>query len=357
MASIDEAGLSAEKVVESVMVTLHTVLPGAPSDERPRPPKSERSTDADRGDLRDGLGGEFGKGIRPVDRAARIGERWVGGNARRLAGAIPDRRVEDDGSRERVGKLGNGIGEGYAADSLVCRASAGGVDDDAGSGDGVEFRIGPDLVVHERVAAQQMAVEMAKWGDGGAGRIGTEVGKRALAFGMRVVAYDPFLSDARAKALGFEGASDPDAVYRAADFITVHLPVTPETRGMINAESIAKMKPGVRLVNCARGEIINEADLLAALESGRVAGAALDVFITEPLPADHKFRTLPNVVLTPHLGASTEEAQEKCGLEVAEIITGYLLTGEVRNSVNLPGVGSEERRVGKECRSRWSPYH
>ena len=175
----------------------------------------------------------------------------------------------------------------------------------------------------------------------GAGRIGTEVGKRALAFGMRVVAYDPFLSDARAKALGFEGASDPDAVYRQADFITVHLPVTAETRGMINAESIAKMKPGVRLVNCARGEIVNEADLAAALESGRVAGAALDVFVTEPLPADHKFRALTNVVLTPHLGASTEDAQEKCGLEVAEIITGYLLTGEVRNSVNLPGVDAK----------------
>lgn len=175
----------------------------------------------------------------------------------------------------------------------------------------------------------------------GAGRIGTEVGKRALAFGMRVVAYDPFLSDARAKALGFEGASDPDVVYRAADFITVHLPVTAETRGMINADTIARMKPGVRLVNCARGEIVNEADLVAALESGRVGGAALDVFVTEPLSADHKLRSLPNVVLTPHLGASTEEAQEKCGLEVAEIITGYLLTGEVRNSVNLPGVDAK----------------
>ncbi len=181
----------------------------------------------------------------------------------------------------------------------------------------------------------------------GAGRIGTEVGKRALAFGMRVVAYDPFLSDARAKSLGFEGASDPDAVYRQADFITVHLPVTAETRGLINAESIAKMKPGVRLINCARGEIINEIDLLAALESGRVAGAALDVFVTEPLPPEHKFRTLPNVVLTPHLGASTEEAQEKCGLEVAEIITGYLLTGEVRNSVNLPGVDAKAFEVLK----------
>ena len=175
----------------------------------------------------------------------------------------------------------------------------------------------------------------------GAGRIGTEVGRRALAFGMRVVAYDPFLTDARARGLGFEAASDPDAVYREADFITVHMPVTPETRGMLNAEAFSRMKPGVRIVNCARGEIVNETDLVAALASGRVAGAALDVFMVEPLPADHPLRTLPNVVLTPHLGASTEEAQEKCGLEVAEILTAFLLTGEVRNAVNLPGVDAK----------------
>jgi D-3-phosphoglycerate dehydrogenase len=181
----------------------------------------------------------------------------------------------------------------------------------------------------------------------GAGRIGTEVGKRALAFGMRVVAYDPFLTDARAKQLGFEPAIDPDMVYREADFITVHMPVTDETRGMINAESIARMKPGVRIINCARGEIVNDADLIAALESGKVAGAALDVFSAEPLPADHKFRTLPNVVLTPHLGASSEEAQEKCGLEVAEIITAFLLTGEVRNAVNLPGVDAKTYELVK----------
>ncbi len=170
----------------------------------------------------------------------------------------------------------------------------------------------------------------------GLGRIGGEVAKRALAFGMRVVAYDPFLTEARARQLGIEMVTDLDAVYREADFITVHMPVTDQTRNMLNAESFAKMKPGVRIVNCARGEIVKEDDLAAALQSGRVGGAALDVFVTEPLAADHAFRKLANVVLTPHLGASTEEAQEKCGIEVAEVITGYLLTGEVRNAVNLP---------------------
>ncbi|MEI6075481.1 MAG: phosphoglycerate dehydrogenase [Verrucomicrobiota bacterium] len=170
----------------------------------------------------------------------------------------------------------------------------------------------------------------------GMGRIGTEVAKRAIAFGMRVVAYDPYLTEDRAKAIGAAFAPEVDHVYREADFITVHMPVTKETKEMLNAAAFAKMKPGVKIVNCARGEIISEADLIAALESNKVAGAALDVFAVEPLPADHPYRKQPNLILTPHLGASTEEAQEKCGIEVAEVIAGYLLTGEVRNAVNLP---------------------
>jgi D-3-phosphoglycerate dehydrogenase len=170
----------------------------------------------------------------------------------------------------------------------------------------------------------------------GLGRIGTEVARRAIAFGMRIVAYDPFLAEDRAKAIGAEFAAEVDDIYRVADFITVHMPVTPETKNMLNAAAFAKMKPGVKIVNCARGEIVSEPDLIAALESNKVAGAALDVYAVEPLPADHPYRKHPNIILTPHLGASTEEAQEKCGIEVAEVIAGYLLTGEVRNAVNLP---------------------
>ena len=170
----------------------------------------------------------------------------------------------------------------------------------------------------------------------GMGRIGTEVAKRAIAFGMRVVAYDPYLTEDRAKAIGAEFAPEVDYVYREADFITVHMPVTKETKEMLNAAAFAKMKPGVKIVNCARGEIVSETDLITALESGKVAGAALDVFAVEPLPADHPYRKQASLILTPHLGASTEEAQEKCGIEVAEVIAGYLLTGEVRNAVNLP---------------------
>ena len=170
----------------------------------------------------------------------------------------------------------------------------------------------------------------------GMGRIGTEVAKRALAFGMKVVAYDPYLTEERAKAIGAEFAASLDDVYLNSDFITVHMPVTKETKEMLNAAAFAKMKPCVKIVNCARGEIISETDLIAALESGKVAGAALDVFAIEPLPADHPYRKQANLILTPHLGASTDEAQEKCGIEVAEVIAGYLLTGEVRNAVNLP---------------------
>lgn len=157
---------------------------------------------------------------------------------------------------------------------------------------------------------------------------------------MKVLAYDPYLSHARAQALDV-ALADLDGVFTNADFITVHMPMTDETRGMVNAAAIAKMKPGVKLLNCARGGIIAEADLLAGLQSGKVAGAALDVFETEPLPAAHPFRTLPQVILTPHLGASTDEAQENVGIEVAEAITAYLLQGEVRNAVNLPALDAK----------------
>ncbi len=170
----------------------------------------------------------------------------------------------------------------------------------------------------------------------GLGRIGSEVARRAQAFGMKVVGYDPFLAQGRARTLGIELVTDSDLVYRNADFITVHMPVTDQTRGMLNAAAFSKMKPKVCIVNCARGEIIAENDLLAALDTGKVAAAAMDVYPVEPLPADHPFRKHPAITLTPHLGASTQEAQEKCGIEVAEVIAAYLLTGEVRNAVNLP---------------------
>lgn len=174
----------------------------------------------------------------------------------------------------------------------------------------------------------------------GMGRIGTEVARRAQAFGMTVVAFDPYLSAARAKSMDVETLSLDD-LYARADFITVHMPMTDETKGMINTQTIAKMKTGVRLLNCARGGIIVEADLVAAIQAGKVAGAALDVYEVEPLAKDHPLRNLPQVIMTPHLGASTDEAQENVGIEVAEAITDYLVNGAVRNAVNLPNLDAK----------------
>jgi D-3-phosphoglycerate dehydrogenase len=171
----------------------------------------------------------------------------------------------------------------------------------------------------------------------GLGRIGAEVARRAIAFGMRVLAYDPYITLSRANALQVE-LSELDEIYARADFITVHMPATDETRGMLNTAAFAKMKDGVRILNCARGGIVSEADLLRALQGGKVAGAALDVYEAEPLPADSPLRSLPQVIMTPHLGASTEEAQENVGIEVAEAIADFLLTGVVRNAVNMPNM-------------------
>jgi D-3-phosphoglycerate dehydrogenase len=169
----------------------------------------------------------------------------------------------------------------------------------------------------------------------GLGRIGGEVARRAQAFGMRVLAFDPYLSPSRAKAMQIEGVPLDDLLAQS-DYITVHMPLTDDTRYMIDEAAIAKCRKGVRIFNCARGGIIKEAALVAALKSGHVAAAGLDVYEDEPLPAGSELRTLPNVTLTPHLGASTAEAQDAVGVEVAEQIADVLNGGVVRNAVNMP---------------------
>lgn len=171
----------------------------------------------------------------------------------------------------------------------------------------------------------------------GMGRIGSEVAKRAQAFQMRVLAYDPFLTENRAKSMGVELVDFQTAI-READLITVHMPLTEKTRRMIDSAAIASMKDGVRLFNCARGGIIDEIALVEALHSGKVAAAGIDVFEDEPLAADHPLRSAPNINLSPHLGASTDEAQESVGLEIAEAVTDVLRGGVVRNAINMPSV-------------------
>jgi len=172
----------------------------------------------------------------------------------------------------------------------------------------------------------------------GMGRIGSEFARRAMAFGMRVLAYDPYLSATKAKNLRVELCATVDEALAEADFVTLHIPKTPETTHLINRERLAKMKTGVRIVNCARGGLIDQAALLEAIRSGKVAGAALDVFEPEPPLPDDELLQCEEVVCTPHLGASTEEAQENVGVEIAAAIRDRLLHGAVVNAVNMPNL-------------------
>ncbi len=174
----------------------------------------------------------------------------------------------------------------------------------------------------------------------GCGNIGSIVADRAVGLKMRVIAYDPFLSAERAVELGVEKV-ELDDLFRRADFITLHVPLIEKTRNIIDISAILKMKKGVRIINCARGGLIVEADLKAALDSGHVAGAALDVFETEPATA-HPLFGHPKVVCTPHLGASTTEAQENVALQVAEQMSDYLMKGAVSNALNMPSITAEE---------------
>ena len=174
----------------------------------------------------------------------------------------------------------------------------------------------------------------------GCGNIGSIVANRAIGLKMKVVAYDPFLAPERARDLGIEKV-ELDELIRRADFLTLHTPLTEKTSNIIDAKAIAAMKKGVRIINCARGGLVNEADLRAALDSGHVAGAAFDVFTEEPATRNPLFGH-PNVVCTPHLGAATTEAQENVALQIAEQMADYLLRGAISNAVNFPSLSAEE---------------
>src|SRR5881398_3435143 len=167
----------------------------------------------------------------------------------------------------------------------------------------------------------------------GLGRIGVEVARRARAFAMETIAYDPFVSANVGKDLGIT-LLPLDELYSQADYISLHVGLTPQTQGMINATSLAKMKKGVRIVNCARGELIEEPALEEALKSGHAAGAALDVFRKEP-PGENSLFSLPNVIATPHIAGSTDEAQEAVGVQIAQQVKEYLQRGVIQNAVNI----------------------
>jgi D-3-phosphoglycerate dehydrogenase len=185
----------------------------------------------------------------------------------------------------------------------------------------------------DRVRFQGIELEGRTLGLIGAGRVGGEVVKRARAFGMEVIVYDPYLTEARADDLGFR-LTDLDEVLKTSDVISVHVPLTPETEGLIGEEALSTMKSSAYLVNAARGGVIDEAALARALADGRIAGAALDVYETEPLPADSPLRQAPNLVMTPHLGASTDDAQVRVAAEIAERIRDALVSGDVSAALN-----------------------
>src|SRR5262245_1862660 len=174
----------------------------------------------------------------------------------------------------------------------------------------------------------------------GLGRIGAVVASRAIGFGMRVVGFDPYLTREATAKMNIEPVT-LDELYARSDFITIHTPLTPETKNLINKDTMAKMKTGVRIINCARGGLVEETDLYNAIKSGKVAGAALDVFVEEPPPPDHPLLTLDQVICTPHLGASTAEAQVNVAVAIAEQIVDFLIRGAIRGAVNVPAVNAD----------------
>jgi len=218
-----------------------------------------------------------------------------------------------------------------------------------------ELAVGLMLALARHVPAADAAMKLGKWektrfmgeelrdktlGLAGLGRIGQEVARRARAFGMRVIAHDPFIAAHVAEDLGVELVGMDD-VFARSDYVSLHLPSTPATRNFLNADRLARAKKGIHIVNTARGDLVDESALADAIESGQVAGAALDVFEVEP-PPDPRLQTLPQVIATPHIAASTREAQELVGVETVTALRDFLRDGIIRNAVNFPSVSAEE---------------
>jgi len=218
-----------------------------------------------------------------------------------------------------------------------------------------ELAVALMLALARHVPAADSAMKQGKWekkkflgeevrektlGLAGLGRIGQEVARRAAAFDMRIIAHDPFISEDVASDLGVELVS-LDQLFARSDFLSLHMPSTPTTKNIVNAERLAKAKKGIRIINTARGDLIDEGALADAIESGHIGGAALDVFQKEPT-VDHRLQTLPQVVATPHIAASTREGQELVGMETMAALRDFLRDGIIRNAVNFPSVSAEE---------------
>ncbi len=291
-------------------------------------------------------------GMTPDELIARIGD--YDGLAVRSATKVTARVLEAAKNLKVVGRAGIGV------DNIdIPAASAGGVVVmNTPFGNAIttaEHAIAMMFALARQIPAADQSTQSGKWeknrfmgteltgktlGIIGCGNIGSRVSERAVGLRMKVIAYDPFLTPERAADLGVEKVA-LEALLRRADVITLHTPLTDQTRDILNAEAFGQMKDGVLVINCARGELIVEADMKQALESGRVGGFAVDVYSEEP-PTDYSLFGMENVVATPHLGAATLEAQEKVALQIAEQMSDYLLTGAVVNALNMPSVSAED---------------
>jgi D-3-phosphoglycerate dehydrogenase len=274
-------------------------------------------------------------------------------SATKLTGAVLERAAQ----LKVIGRAGVGI-DNIDLDAATRRGIVVANAPDSTVVSAAEHTIGLLVALARNIAQAHAALQAGRWersrwggveladktlGVLGFGRIGRQVARRALGLGMRVVGYDPFVAPERFRELGADHVETAEEVFAAADFVTLHLPLTEETRGFVGADAIALMRDGVRIVNAARGELVDEPALAAAIRSGKVAGAALDVFSAEPYEGE--LLGLDNVVTTPHLAASTEEAQDRAGLIVAEQVVAALDGGLVTNAVNIPIVGSEDLEV------------
>jgi len=309
---------------------------------------------------RAGLEVDVKVGMKPEELEAIIG--GYDAVAVRSATKISARVLESAGRLKVVGRAGVGVDnvdlEAATRRGVVVMNTPGG-----SSVTVAELTLAMVLALSRHIAQATASVKAGKWekkrfqghelagktlGVVGIGNIGSVVVDRARAMKMQVVAYDPFISPEGAVQLGVELVSLED-LWRRADVISLHVPLTDKTRNLVNAESLAKMKKGALLVNCARGGLVDEKALAASLAAGHLGGAALDVFEKEPTPPDNPLLRLDNFICTPHLGASTEEAQAAVAVAIAEQLAAYLTQGEVRNAVNVPA-------MSREALARFGPY-
>ncbi len=299
-----------------------------------------------------GLEVDVKTGMKPEELKARIGD--YHGLIIRSATKVTSEIIDAATNLKVIGRAGSGLDNvdrsAATKKGIVVMNTPGG-----NTITTAEHTISLMLSLARKIPQATMSMKAGKWekkkfmgvelfnktlGVIGIGNIGSQVAKRAQGLAMNVIAYDPFLSEDKAKAMGVEKV-DLQELFGRSDFITIHTPLTPETKNMINKETIKMMKNSVRIINCARGGIINEKDLYDALIDGKVAGAALDVFEKEP-PENNPLLTHDNVIATPHLGASTKEAQENVAIAVAEQVVDYLIHDTIRNAVNFPPIPPDQ---------------